>query len=321
MAAEPDQPDRHRLRRGLAWAALVVGCLALLLANLAVFLKAFVFDEDTFVDAVAPEKADETVIDGLADTLSSRIVDAPAVQDRLADLTPTDNPLVAGVVSDSARDLIDSALRTVLASDAFRSVWRGAVTRAHRELVDVIENDDREPIVLNLTQALSDVDQRLERRGIDILDDATIEDIGQVVTVRRSQVDEVRGYLDLLQRSTLPLVVLALGLLAAAVALATERRRMLLFVGVGMVLAMVVTGIALRIARNQVTDRIEVDARRDAVASLWGRVFDSLVHQTVALLVIGLVLVAIAWLIGQSPASTLRHRVHRPGPPAPAATA
>jgi hypothetical protein len=295
-----DRADHQRLRRGLAWAALVLGCVALLLANLAVFLKAFVFDEDTFVDAVAPEKPDETVIDGLANTLSARIIDAPAVQDRITDLTPTDSPLVAGVVSDSARDLIDGALRQVLASDAFRTVWRGAVTRAHRELVDVIENDDREPIVLNLTQALSDVDQRLERRGIDLLDDSTIDDIGQVVTVRRAQVDEVRGYLDLLQRFTLPLVVLALALLAAAVALATERRRMLLFVGIGMVLAMVVTGIALRIARNQVTDRIEVEARRDAVASLWGRVFDNLVHQTVALVIIGLILVAVAWLTGPS---------------------
>jgi uncharacterized membrane protein YjjP (DUF1212 family) len=173
-------------------------------------------------------------------------------------------------VLDSADEVIESVLRQVLSSDTFRTIWRGAVERAHTAFVRVIEDDDRQPVVLNLTQALSDIDQRLERRGIDLLDDATIDDIGQVVTVRRDQVDQVRTWLDLLQRFTLPLVLVAVALPAAAVALAlpTERRRMLLRVGVGVVIAMVVTGVALRIAKNRVTDRIEIDARRDAVASL-----------------------------------------------------
>jgi hypothetical protein len=70
MAPE-QEPKQRRLRTGLAWTALVLGCLALLLANLAVFLKAFVFDQDTFTDAVAPKQPDETVSNGLANTLSS----------------------------------------------------------------------------------------------------------------------------------------------------------------------------------------------------------------------------------------------------------
>jgi hypothetical protein len=306
---EPE-PGRSRLRRGLAWAALILGCLVLVVANLAVFLKAFVFDRDTFADAVAPRHPDETVIDGLAHTLSARIVNAPAVQDRIGDLTPRDNPLVEGVITNSAGDVIETVLRQVLSSDAFRTVWRTAVERAHDTFVAVIEDDDRQPIVLDLTQTLSEVDQRLERRGIDLLDDATIDDVGRVVTVRRDQIDEVRTYLDLLQRYTVVIVIAALVLLAGAVALATERRRMLARVGVGVVVAMVVSGSATRLAKHRLTGRIEVETRRDAVASLWDRVFASLVHQTVVLLIVGLAIAVVAWLAGPGTRATaLRHRV------------
>jgi uncharacterized membrane protein len=130
------------------------------------------------------------------------------------------------------------------------------------------------------------------------------------VTVRRDQIDEVRTYLDLLQRYTAVLVIAALVLLAGAVALATERRRMLARVGVGVVVAMVVSGGAMRVAKHRLTGRIEVVVRRDAVASLWDRVFASLVHQTVVLLIIGVAIAVVAWLVGPgSRATALRHRV------------
>jgi hypothetical protein len=303
-------PGRSGPRRGLAWTALTLGCAALLVANLAVFLRAFVFDRDTFADAVAPRHPDETVINGLADTLSARIVSEPAVQDRIDDLVPHDNPLVEGVITSSAGDVIDAVLRQVLSSDAFRTVWRAAVERAHDTFVAVIEDDDREPVVLDLTRTLADVDRRLERRGIDLLDDATIDHVGRVVTVRRDQIDEVRTWLDLLQRYTVVIVIAALVLLAGAVALATERRRMLARVGVGIAVAMVVSGSAMRFAKHRLTGRIEVDVRRDAVASLWDRVFASLVHQTVVLLLVGLAIAVVAWLVGPgSRATALRRRV------------
>lgn len=290
---------------------LVLGCVVLLAANLAVFLRAFVFDRDTFVDAVAPRQPDEAVVDGLSDTLSIRIVEAPAVQRRIDELLPADNPLVAEVVTELADDAIASVLRDVLRSDAFRTVWRAAVERAHGAFVRVVEDRDREPVVLDLTRTLTEVDQRLEARGVDLLDEDTIADIGRVVTVRQDQIDEVRSGLDLLRRFTLPLALLAVALLAAAVALARDRRRMLLVTGVGVALTMALTAVALGIARDQIADRIEIDTRRAAVVSLWNRVVDTLVRQTVLLLVAGLALALVAWLLGPSnAAASLRRRLH-----------
>lgn len=303
-------------RRRTATVALVLGCVALFVANLGLFLRAFVFDDDTFVDAVAPEQPDEQVVDGVAETLSIRILDATDVQERIQDLTPRDNPLVAAAVANAAGGVIEDVVHTVLDSDSFRTVWRTAVEQAHERFVNLVEDDDREPVLLNLTSLVSQVDERLEARGIDLLDDDTIQEIGEVVTVRRSQVAEVREGLNLLRRGSLVAAGLAIVLLVAAMALATDRRRMLARMGVGIAVTMLVTAIAVRFGRRIFLDHFEVTTRRDAVGSVWNRVFSTLADQTVALLLLGVLVAAGAWLVGPSSRATalrskvgsLRHR-------------
>jgi hypothetical protein len=286
--------------------ALVLGCLVLLVANVAVFARTFVFDTDTFADALAPEQPDEEVIAGVADKLSDQIVTATGVQDRIQELTPRDNALVA----DAAENIIDDTVRTVMQSDRFREVWRDVVVRAHDRFVALVEGDDRQPVLLDLRPAVERVDQSLEDGGIELIDDATIEEVGEVVALRRAQIDEVRATLDLVRRLVIALPIVALVLIAAAVALAPDRRRMLARAGVGIVVAMVVTAVVLRITRTAITDRVEVDVRRQGVESLWGRLFETLFQQTAALTALGLLIALGAWLAGPARlAVRLRGRV------------
>lgn len=159
----------------LACVALVLGCVVLLVANVAVFARTFVFDTDTFADALAPEQPDEDVIAGVADKLSDEIVTARGVQDRVQELTPRDNPLVAATVE----NIIDNTVQAVMGSDRFRDLWREAVIRAHGRFVALVEGDDREPVQLDLRPTVERVDQSLEDRGIDLTDEATIEEVGE----------------------------------------------------------------------------------------------------------------------------------------------
>ena len=287
-------------RRWLAWALLVLGCLVLLVGNVAVFARTFLFDTDTFADALAPDQPDQEVIAGVADTLSERIVIATSVQDRIQELTPRDNALVAAAVADAAENIIDDTVQTVLGNETFREVWREVVVRAHGRFVAIVEDDDREPVLLDLRQAVERVDQSLEGRGVDVIDDATVEEVGEVVALRRSQVNDFRDALDLVRRLVVALPVVAIVLIAAAVGLASDRRRMLARAGVGIVVTMALTAVALRIARRAVADRVEIDERRQAVESLWGRLFETLFQQTATLAAIGLVIALGAWLAGPS---------------------
>ena len=130
-AVQSSARAERRWRRGLAWVVLVLGCVVLLIANVAVFARTLVFDTDTFVDVLAPEQPDEEVIAGVADALSDQIVTATAVQDRIQELTPRDNALVAAAVADAAENIIDDTVRAVMQNDRFRDLWHDAVTRAH----------------------------------------------------------------------------------------------------------------------------------------------------------------------------------------------
>src|SRR4029453_3073500 len=114
---------RSRWRRVLAWVALVLGCLVLLIGNLAVYARIFVLDTDTFADVVAPEHPDEAVAAGVADTLADKIVTATRFPDRIQELTPRDNALVAAAVTNAARNVIENTVRAVARSDGFRDVW------------------------------------------------------------------------------------------------------------------------------------------------------------------------------------------------------
>jgi hypothetical protein len=230
--------------------ALVLGCLVLLITNVAVFARILVFDTDTFADTLAPEQPDEEVTAGVADTLSDKIVTATAVQDRIQELTPRDNALVAAAVADRAERIIDETVRTVLENDRFRDLWREVVVRAHGQFVALIEGDDREPVSLDLRPAVEQVDQRLEDRGIDLIDDDTVEQVGEVVALRRSQIDDLRETVDLARRLVVALPIVSIVLIACAVALYPDRRRMLARAGAGIVVAMVLTALALRIVRR-----------------------------------------------------------------------
>jgi hypothetical protein len=309
-ATESTPRARPRWRRWLAWVMVVLGCLVLLIANLAVFARILVFDTDTFADTLAPEQPDEEVIAGVADALSDQIVTATAVQDRIQELTPRDNALVAATVANAAENIIDNTVRTVMHNDRFRDLWRSVVERAHGQFVALVEGDTRQPVMLDLRPAVEQVDQSLEDRGIDLIDDATIDEVGEVVALRRSQIDDVRETLDLAKSLVIALPIAAIVLIAAGVVLAPDRRRMLARAGVGIVVAMVLTAVALRIVRRVITDRVEVDERRQAVESLWSRLFETLFQQTAALVALGLVIALGAWLAGPSRlAVRLRARV------------
>jgi hypothetical protein len=304
----------RRWRRRLAWVVLVLGCVVLLIANVAVFARTLVFDTDTFVDVLAPEQPDEEVIAGVADVLSDQIVTATAVQDRIQELTPRDNALVAAAVADAAENIIDDTVRAVMQNDRFRELWHDAVTRAHEQFVALVEGDTRQPVLLDLRPAVERVDQSLEDRGIDLIDDATVDEVGEIVALRRSQIDEVRQSVDLARRLVIALPIVAIVLIAAAVALAPDRRRMLARAGVGIVVAMVATALALRIARRALTNRVEIEERRQAVESLWSRLFETLIQQTAALVALGFVVALGAWLAGPSRlAVRLRARVRSVG--------
>lgn len=296
----------HRSRRIAAKVLLVLGCVLVLLANVTVWLRLTALDTDRFVSTLEPLANDEQLDAGLADAITNRIVTRVDIEQRVEDALPNDNPLVVATVTRLARTLVEDAIDRALRSDAFKTVWSEALRRSHTRALDVIEGADGS-ISLKLTDALQRADKALEGRGLDLFDQKTIDRVDSIVIARSDQIQSVRKGVDLLRKLAIALPIAALVALAAAVLLALDRRHMLALAGIGVAISMLLTGIALRIGRRFVFDRIEVDVERRAAEDVWSTLARDLFRQTTVLLILGLVVAAAAWLAGPA-ARTLKAR-------------
>ncbi len=289
--------SNHRPRRITAKVLLVLGCLLMLLANVTVWLRLTALDTDRFVSTLEPLANDEQLDAGLAQSLTDRIATRVDIQQRVEDALPNDNPLVVATVTRLARSLVQDALTKVLGSDAFGKVWTVALRRTHERALDVIEGADGS-VALQLSDVLRKADARLEKRGLDLFNKQTVDDVDSIVVASSDQLRGVRQGVDLLRKLSIALPIAAVVVLAGAVLLSTDRRRTLALAGVGVAVAMVVTGIALRIARRFVFDQIDRDVQRRAGEAVWSSLASPLFRQTAVLLALGLLVAGAAWLAG-----------------------
>ena len=258
---------------------VVLGCLAVLLANLAVWAKTFAYDEDSFVEALAPLADDEEVIDGIALELTGRIM---SVQ-------PGADPAL--------RDLVGSTVHEVLSSSTFTTIWTEALRVAHTQMVRAVA--ERDGVALDLDDVLSRVDSVIERRGRDILSGSTIERIDDIVVQTEDRLDLALHIVDLVERAAVVLPFAAVGLIGAAVVLAPNRRRRLAQAGLGVAVAMVVTVVLVWLLRIDVLRRVDGGPYRRAAEDVWEGVTRSLLEQTTWLFAAGLLVAAVAWAAGR----------------------
>jgi hypothetical protein len=271
--------DRPR-RRLIVGVLLVVGCLAALLANLAVWARVFAYDSDEFVAALEPLASDEEVLDGIADELV----------DRVMGLQPGDDSAL--------RDLVELGLHDVLRSDAFEPIFIEAVRVAHDQLVSLAEGD-REQAVLDLDDVLGRLDSVLQGMGRDVLSETQIEKIDDIVVKTRGRLDTALRIVDAVEKGAIVLPVVAATAFAAAIAFSSNRRRTLAQAGMAVAVAMVVTFGLLWVGRGEVTDRVDDNVYSRAVGDVWDGVTASLKTQTGWILGIALAVALLAWGLGR----------------------
>ena len=265
-------------RRALVAVLLVLGCMAVLLANVAWWARAFAYDESAFVDALEPLATDEELVDGIAVELVERIM---SVQ-------PGDDGTV--------RSVVDGAVHEVLSSSEFRTIWSEALKVAHQQLVRFVDDGNR--VALDLDDVLTEVDALVSKEGRDILSGATIERIDDIVVTTEDRLDLVLTIVDTVERLAVVLPFVALGLFLAALVWAPSRRRTLAWIGFGVALAMVATVGVLWLLRLDVLGRIDDGVYRRAAEQVWEGVTESLLWQTAVVFGAGLAVGAGAWLVG-----------------------
>lgn len=326
--AEPAVPVARRRKAGSAgrWSAAVVLLLISALVGVAAvtagFLRDEVLDTDQYVRTVAPLARDPQVRDAVAQRVSDELVtqlDLAGLTQQLVDALKEQGApeLLDGLVTpitQGLRSFLDSEIRALLATDEFARIWDAANRAVHDELdallttghgdLSAVQDDT---LVLNLGALFTLLKQRLAEAGFTLVED--LPEISVTVPVASSeQIPRIRGWVRWLDAAARVLPFLAVGLLAAGLATAPDRRRGLFTAAVAWGVGMLLLLGAIAVGQVVYLDRLPAQLDSPGAASV---VFETLLRFLVAsartfALLSALVAVG-CWLAGPSrPATGLR---------------
>lgn len=242
----------NRSRQRLSLVFVVAAAIALLASEVAVWADSAVFDSSGFASRAERALADEDV----RAFLTEEIVDV-AIEEGSADLV-------------TARPLLEAAVEATLNSGAFRDIYETAIRSAHATLLT------DSPIVLELFDAMvvvratvASLDPELADRLPEI-DDALIELSSQ------REFDSLRDAADRVETNAAVLPIVTLLLAAAALAVAPDRRRIAIRLGIAAAVTAGLILVALEVGRAAVVASIEADAASAALDGVWGAFLDDL---------------------------------------------
>ena len=296
---------------------VVLGALLLPMAAATVWTRNQLLDTERYVRTVEPLASDPVITSALSARVTSAVAAELDIKSLAAEALPERAAFLAAPIASGAENLIHQAATRLVESERFRRLWVEANRRGHDALVAVITGEGGNAVstkdgkvVISLGPVVEEVLKAVDQQfGINISSRVPTDRINvdfEIIDSR--QLAEAQTYVRLLDRISWFSVLLALGFLIAAIAIAPDRRKGVLRVGVGVTLSMLLTLIALAFARDvYLTNLPEFVQRADAAAVIYDTLIRFFIQALRVLLAIGVVLLAGAWLVGPSaPARRVR---------------
>jgi hypothetical protein len=299
-----------RGRRLAVTALLVVGTLLMIGAGLGIWAERQALDTDEWVDTSGQLLENEQIRTTVGVHLVERVYDSDAVQQRLTEALPPALDRLAAPAAAGLQELARRDAPRVLGSAAALSAWREANRAAHETLLRVVDGEGG-GVSLDLRGL---VEQVASRTGLPPeAADRLPSDVAQLEVLPPDELKTARTLIDAFRALGWVLFGLAVAAFAGAVALSKDRRRTTLSVGVCFLIA----GIAL-LAVRRLTGRVVVDAlaeapnAQSAAGEAWSIATSLMVDVTQGGMLLGLILVAGAWLYGPGRRATALRRLSAP---------
>ena len=316
-----DEPRASHSRRRLPFVLIGIASLLAFVAIFALWANRQLLDTENWTDT-SSELLENDPIRGqtavfLVDQLYANVDVQGQLEGALEGLSPRAGAL-AGPASGALKDLAVRATDTLLERPRPQALWEEANRRAHSRFLDVVEGGGEVvatqggEVTLDLKALLGQTQQRVGVGGR--AQGAIPEDAAQVTIMKSDQLELVQDAVRFLRAAAVVLVVLALGLLALGVFLATGwRRRALRAAGFGLLLAVV----AALVARSFVGDAVvgalaTTEAVVPAADAAWSISTSLLVEAASATIAYGVVLIGAAWLAGPTAWATATRRTLAP---------
>jgi hypothetical protein len=306
---------------GRSIAAVVCVVLAALLttpAAIAYWGQRTLNDTQRYVDTVGPLVDSPEVQDAIATTVTDAIekqVDVEAIINDVFAGVITDRPRLqrlVGPLAGAINGLIDREVRAFVASDTFADIWVRVNTRAQQTLVRVLEGDESgavslqgDQVVLDVSEVIAQVQQRLVDRGLTIVENIPIPDVDkQIVLLDAPQLNQARTIYAFTNPVARWLILVVAALFLAALLLSRRRPRMTVTIGLVLVANALLVAWALSVSRQLFINELAGTVFGPASSVFFDTLLTYLERGWQVFLWLGVILVVVGWFAGSNTSGT-----------------
>jgi hypothetical protein len=310
-------PAAERPSRGRSVAVVICLVLAALLttpAAIAYWGQRTLNDTTRYVNTVGPLVNSPEVQDAIATKVTAAIeqqVDIEAILNDVFAGVITDRPRLqrlVGPLSAAINGLIDRQVRAFLASDEFADLWTAANTRAQQGLQRLLSGDQSgavslqgDQLVLNVSEVIDRVKQRLVDRGLTIVQNIPIPDIDkQIVLMDAPQLRQLKTIYAFANPLAQWLIVAVAALYLVALVLARRRPRTTVIIGALLAANALLVGLALTVGRQLFIDALSGTTFGPASRVFYDTLLAYLDRGRQVFLWLGLILVVVGWFAGSN---------------------
>jgi hypothetical protein len=293
---------------------VVLGVLFAVLSLLAGYIRFQALDTETVSQTAEDLIADDAVRVQIAASLVDALYTNVDVQAALEERLPPDQQRLAGPLAAVARELSDRAAVRLLERPRVQALWVNSITRAHAQLIRVLDDDTRalstengavvldlRPLVIQLGDRVAVVGSVAQKLG---------PDAGRIEIIEAGQLETAQDLTQLLKALGMWLWLLPLVLWGVALWLARGRRRSILqLIAIGSILTGLVVLVLRRLAGSSIVDElVPSSSAQPAAQNAWDILTSQLRDGGFTFVGLGVILLVAVWLVGPSPSGVSARR-------------
>jgi hypothetical protein len=299
-------------RRWIVRGLLFVATLVTIAAVFAVWANRQLLDPDNFADTSTELLENPAIRSQVAGFLVDQVYANVDVSGEVAAALPSRLDPLAGPIAGGVRQFAEQRTNRLLSRPRVQDAWRVANRVTAEQFIAIAEGDsdaitlNGNAVVLNLRVVMLDIARQLGASGR--LIGRVPPSAGRITVLRADEVETLQNSVSAVRGLSAALPGIAIALFALAVFLSPKRRRTLMFAGIGFIVAGGVVLVGRNLAGDAIVDSLASTAGVvPAAEAAWEILSEMLRDVAQATIIIGIPVVAAAWLAGPTrPAVALR---------------
>jgi len=318
-----------RRRPILAGVALVLACLSILLTTVAVWTHQVAFNTERFTALTVSVMAEPALIDPVSALISTQVVEALDVQGRIEARLPGPTKALAPALTVSIRGAIDKRLQVALANPKIQAALVKTLSFTHARIMNLLrDKSDAVSVVDGYVQievfpvvgaALAELQANglippevqlpdlsspeapgvLAQRLGSALGVTLPADFGTIRLMPADRLLAARSFVRVFDLIVGGLIVLSVILVALALWLSRQRRRMIVYLGIGTLIAFLLGRFAIRGIEGALISGIADAGVAGGVRSVVDATLEDLRRVTSVVLVATVIIAVAAYLWGR----------------------